>query len=115
MEPKQAPRRTGPARKRRGGTVNQTAGERRIQPAAGQEVGMRETKPQTHRTVAARALEDAESPSTYPESSYSNDGASDGATATSMTGGAGPAAPPPPASAIDPPSIVGPQETPPLR
>src|SRR4051794_41872867 len=108
MEPKQAPRRIGPARKRRGGTVNQTAGERRIQPAAGQEVGMRETKSETHRTVAARALEDAESPSTYPESSYSNDGASDGATSTSMTGGRGRSPAPPRPRAVDPRPTRGP-------
>ncbi|MFL5680302.1 MAG: DUF2231 domain-containing protein [Chloroflexota bacterium] len=75
---------------------------------------MRETKTHTQRTVAARALEDAESPSTYPESSYSTDTASDGATPTSARSGRGRSAAARRASATDPRSIVGPEETAPI-
>jgi uncharacterized membrane protein len=70
---------------------------------------MRSSKTNIDRTVATRAMEDEESPSTYPESSYSADDAS-GETGKSRgrRNGAGTTASP---AAVDPRSVAGAAET----
>ncbi|HKG57439.1 MAG TPA: DUF2231 domain-containing protein [Candidatus Limnocylindrales bacterium] len=67
---------------------------------------MRETNAHTQRTVAARELEEAESPSSYEESSYSENPAS--------TDGSGASTASTPLPAVDPRSFVTPEETAPI-
>ena len=69
---------------------------------------MRSSKTNIDRTVATRAMEDEESPSTYPESTYSSDASTEAAKPKGRRNGSGTSATP---AAVDPRALPGSAET----